>query len=1787
MLCVRLLAVVLIMINTWLLNSAQPDHIRRYKRAMAQRADSELAHLASEQCRSTRQLRQAAYSASVPHLPPVAHPRRYTTRQSGLYHITRLEESSCSGGCNSDANSNPGLDSVSHWGNGEKKVSQGNSEAVIPKNKEERHVKIIGMVSSPHPNFSRKPPSWAEVTVDSSSDNDKPEVDGGRSEGPHKQLLLKKQQNVLTGRVRRTLTVSHGEDSWAAFPESIVKSRGIFSTFRQHSDYSAENEDYPGEQEGPPSPGRTSTLWGAQIPDVPPKWMSALYFNGQKEQLRVNPAADIELPRAKFSVELWVNPEGGQTNPAIIAGVFDNCSHSLSEKGWSVGIRTVKPGGRKDARFFFTLRTDRAPKATTIYGHQRYHPNSWTHLMASYNGHKMKLYIDGAKVGESSLQSGNLYSPFMETCRTLLLGGDQSDLGHNFRGHIGGIVLWVLPRTHEDLLKGPSRIDKREPNLALWADFSEVEQQWSPHKEGYHPSIVIIPIPEQEHVSPFLPPPCGLTTCDNTDIILGYNNHWQLRTEKRIRYRIVNICNDDGSHPTVSQAQIQMQHQELVEAFRSYNISLELSMHTVQNTSVRQRFILSNCRISKIGNRHCDAECDHPLTGHDGGDCLRLGPCYNWKRRDGVCNTECNSIHYDYDDGDCCDPEVTDVLKTCFDPESPDRAYMSVKELKELLHLSSTDTLNVFFANNSAREELAGAATWPWAKEALNHQGGMVMNPSYFGTVGHNNTMIHEMGHIFGLYHVFKGVSERESCDDPCQETTPSMETGDLCADTAPTPKSKACHDPGHVNDTCGITLYQDTPYNNYMSYTDDNCTNHFTPNQVARMHCYMDLVYENWLNNRRPSPIPLKPMVIRQSSDSVSIHWLPPVRGPLHQSSPTVDSVNCRDCEADGVFHQYAYEATSPRVCDSSGYWTPEEAIGPPDVYQPCEPSLQAWSPELSLYDANVTSPCPETEGCVLMLRFLHPVVPDSLTVWVTYISTDNQAIANIELITDTDESFDMGPQHVFCDVPLTLRVHTEKRVAAVKLSTFDEKMEIDAILFTSGPHNPLCSSCQPLIYRVVRQPAFSGDLVQQTLLTFTDSDLVKDKEYQYRVQVEADGLLSELSPPLLYTHGAAYCGDGLLQGTEDCDDGNLLDGDGCSKKCHMESGFNCNDEPSLCYVFEGDGVCEVFERGSSIQDCGYFTPHGYSDQWASTAAASYQDQSSCPALGATGEPSLSKLCKPQYLEMNEKPSLDIWFPCTAQSYTQTHYGEEDTVWLKVGFAQPGVATSVIIYLASDGAWPGDQCRKTVFIQLCDTGGRNHSLGSFELSCQQNPLVVNVTHNLSQPFFLTTAVILNFSSPFVAVTGVALRTSCHFSAFALTSCSRRPCQMDTCSPPQLEHASVTCSPGTERTESSHCTVHCHQGFTLTVLSGKGHPPFQRETELQCVHGAWDRVVSCQPIDCGPPDQSHVYFAVFSCPRGTTFGKQCSFTCNPPAILQGDSDRLVCLDDGLWSFPEAYCKIECPEPPTVPNAKLLVPQCEGTGHDVGTVCRYKCNPGCYVTGSLRTKSRKRFLKVECVEGGQWEEGGCEPIPCPSLPAVYEGMFTCTNGRHYNSLCTLQCPHASESHTIRCTKDGEWTEKFTMCTRLNETCPPPPDVNQVQYACDEGFSVGAVCYPTCSAALHDPVVLANSTTADSVKHWMLPGRVQDIVCTGMTRWHPDPKLIHCIQSCEPFGGDGWCDTINNRAYCEYDGGDCCPSTLSTRKVIQFGADCDLDECTCRDPNAEENKSKAKYLEAGLL
>ncbi|XP_059988714.1 pappalysin-2 isoform X4 [Lagenorhynchus albirostris] len=1250
--------------------------------------------------------------------------------------------------------------------------------------------------------------------------------------------------------------------------------------------------------------------------------LPVLYFSGRREQLLLRPEVLADIPREAFTVEAWVKPEGGQNSPAIIAGVFDNCSHTISDKGWALGIRSGKDVGRRDARFFFSLRTDRVKKATIMMGHGRYQPGKWTHVAATYDGRRMALYVDGTQVASSPDQSGPLNSPFMASCRSLFLGGDSSEDGHHFRGHLGTLVFWstALPQSHlQHSPQQPSEVEDLT-TLLLTASFEPLEEQWAPFRDGKYPRLEVLQgfEPEPEILSPLQPPLCGQTACDNVELISQYSWHWPLRGEKVIRYQVVNICDDEGLNPTVSEEQIRRQHEVLNEAFSRYNISWQLHMHQVHNSTLRHRVVLVNCEPSKIGNDHCDPECEHPLTGYDGGDCRLQGRCYSWNRRDGICHVECNNMLNDFDDGDCCDPEGADVHKTCFDPDSPRRAYMSVKELKEALQLNSTHFLNVYFAS-SVREDLAGAATWPWDKEAISHLGGVVLNPAYYGMPGHTNIMIHEVGHVLGLYHVFKGVSERESCDDPCRETVPSMDTGDLCADTAPTPKSKLCQDPEPINDTCGFTHFPGAPFSNYMSYTDDDCTDSFTPNQVARMHCYLDLVYQQWSQSRKPTPIPIPPMVIGQTPLSLTIHWLPPISGVVYDRVP--GSV-CGACTEEGTFRQYVHTASSRRVCDSSGYWTPEEAVGPPDVDQPCEPSLQAWSPELHLYHMNMTVPCP-AEGCSLELLFQHPVQADTLTLWVTYLSMDSsQALFDTEILLEHQESVHLGPLDTFCDTPLTIKLHVDGKVLGVKVYTFDERMEIDAALLTSQPHSPLCSGCRPVRYQVLREPPFASGLpmvVTHPHRKFTDVEVTPGQMYRYQVQAAAGAELGEASPPLSHIHGAPYCGDGKVARSlgEECDDGDLLSGDGCSRACELEEGFNCVGEPSLCYIYEGDGICEPFEKETSITDCGLYTPKGYLDQWATQAYSSHEDKKKCPVSLVTGEPP-SMICTSYRPDLPEHRPLTGWFPCVTSGNSPQDEGSkqlkgslerEDEVWLKVCFNRPGVATAIFIFLTSDGLVPGERQRPTVTLYLTDFSGNNHSLGSYELSCQHNPLVINVTHHSNVLFHHTTSVLLNFSSPLVGISAVALRTSSIISPSASNncipehegqnhqgqSCVHRPCgEQGSCVPLLLDHADVVnCTSGGPG--HMKCSITCQRGFDLQASNGQYLRPMQKEILLTCSSGHWDRAVSCMPLDCGVPDQSLVNYANFSCSEGTNFLKRCSISCVPPAKLQVRTEPVADL----------------------------------------------------------------------------------------------------------------------------------------------------------------------------------------------------------------------------------------------------------------------------------------------------
>ncbi len=56
--------------------------------------------------------------------------------------------------------------------------------------------------------------------------------------------------------------------------------------------------------------------------------------------------------------------------------------------------------------------------------------------------------------------------------------------------------------------------------------------------------------------------------------------------------------------------------------------------------------------------------------------------------------------------------------------------------------------------------------------------------------------------------------------------------------------------------------------------------------------------------------------------------------------------------------------------------------------------------------------------------------------------------------------------------------------------------------------------------------------------------------------------------------------CGNGIIAAnTEFCDDSNLIGGDGCSVTCQVEPGYYCSNEPSVCYQC-GNGIIDSGEQ-------------------------------------------------------------------------------------------------------------------------------------------------------------------------------------------------------------------------------------------------------------------------------------------------------------------------------------------------------------------------------------------------------------------------------------------------------------------------------------------------------------------------------------------------------------------------------------------------------------------------------
>ncbi len=171
--------------------------------------------------------------------------------------------------------------------------------------------------------------------------------------------------------------------------------------------------------------------------------------------------------------------------------------------------------------------------------------------------------------------------------------------------------------------------------------------------------------------------------------------------------------------------------------------------------------------------------------------------------------------------------------------------------------------INIISTN---QDSLLGRAIFPWDDLIGTKSDHILLNENTFPGKNLGNeffsgkTLIHEMGHYFGLFHTFhmeqydeSGNKVYHNCDDlthnGCSEDMEDKYKGDLVDDT---PAQKICHffKCKHCGDndcsgcdTCPDLLGKD-PVKNYMGYNPDSCMDHFTDGQYNRM--------ETWLYTRR-----------------------------------------------------------------------------------------------------------------------------------------------------------------------------------------------------------------------------------------------------------------------------------------------------------------------------------------------------------------------------------------------------------------------------------------------------------------------------------------------------------------------------------------------------------------------------------------------------------------------------------------------------------------------------------------------------------------------------------------------------------------------------------------------------------------------------------------------------------------------------------------------------------------------------------------------------------------------
>lgn len=349
------------------------------------------------------------------------------------------------------------------------------------------------------------------------------------------------------------------------------------------------------------------------------------------------------------------------------------------------------------------------------------------------------------------------------------------------------------------------------------------------------------------------------------------------------------------------------------------------------------------------------------------------------------------------------------------------------------------------------------------------------------------------------------------------------------------------------------------------------------------------------------------------------------------------------------------------------------------------------------------------------------------------------------------------------------------------------------------------------------------------------------------------------------VYPFCQSACGDGLVSGGEQCDDGNLVAGDGCNRMCEEEPGYNCTgNNPSVCGDKDeclagpcaNNATCNNTHLSYTCScDAGFY----------GTGFGCFM----CPAqsTSAAGAVLLTQCrCGAGYL-LNEQATCVDAQECLAPGANDCHANATcaNTVGSYVCSCKSGYMNSANLSRANGtDCVDKNECAAGAGSD-CDVNAHcTNTYGSFSCSCI--PGYYDVSASLSKR---------------VGTAGTC--TSCargtYSGAGGATSCLACPSNSSTLTPGATAVTSCVCDAGLSGTilnRSSNCSV-CGEGYyslagatSCTACGGGATSPRASKSVAACACPAGTYLSGAQCMPCTPPPS-----VGGDSPMGSTAKSQC------------------------------------------------------------------------------------------------------------------------------------------------------------------------------------------------------------------------------------------------------------------------------------------------------------------------